>query len=349
MTFCRMLKKKLCGAVTASVCVMLAPVLGGCCGGSEVVPVDFPPETPDMTVKAAELSKTLSVINIRAVAISERSLEMFTGHEDELIRRIKALGFNYVCCEIKEDGLEKWRDFVIAATDGGLRCGVLFRECDFTRRGRGGNQHRFAEQGRFAESFNASLPERNRLHTAIFICEVHRFNPGNNDRPGDMLFEWKDKSYGIGGDNDMLIKYEYEQLSRVRKDLKTMSMVIGVPDFYLLESEKGNLDRNTMQNMLKLGEFNMIRVSGSKPSEVESSFASVARFAPRPAVLGVRLAEHITHEGRALRRRDWADLNRALNYAVSRNKGALKAILLGSFFSLETLWERDAVLHPMSK
>ena len=196
-----------------------------------------------------------------------------------------------------------------------------------------------------AIEFNRELPEDVKLSGAVFVVEPNLYSKGNPYRPINLLYAWDELNYGIGGDNDMLVKRENAQLKKIKQDLNgELPMAVGMGSFVILDAVKGKISSATVKQMLSLGEENIIFCTGSKPSEMERNFAAAADFVPGTPLIGLNLARHVSEAGKSLRRRDWNDLNRALSYILEKHNKKLSGIVIGPFVSLATLWER----HPYS-
>lgn len=322
--------------------VCLASTLCGCASPRRGDDAHVPEKTPEMRRRAEEFSRTLSQTPERFAVLGRPGVDIYRSRYEALVDAIRSLGFNGVLCRISGlDGLEDAEDFIKVASKAGLKVKLLFREGDYNRK-QSGEWHRFRKLGTALRRFNRALPEHAKLAGAVFAVEPHLYSKGNYYRPPDLLYAWDGRNYGIGGDNDMLVRYGLEQLVQIKNDLEgEVPMTVSLSSSLIDDAQKGLVSAGAVKDILKLGEENLIYTAGSKPSEAERNFAAAASFLPGKPLIAVNLAHHVSEDGKSLRRRDWNDLNRALSYLMQKHSGNIRGVAIGPFIALATLWERN--------
>lgn len=97
--------------------------------------------------------------------------------------------------------------------------------------------------------FNDGLPETDRIAGLTVVVAPHEFTTANVNRPKHLMYAWSPKTFGPGLDNDMLMKYTFNQLREIAVLLGDLPLTVGVPDFYHQLAAEGKI------SVGKVGDF----------------------------------------------------------------------------------------------
>ncbi len=341
----------------------VAPLLAllfaaGC--ASSVPPVkvcsDPTPEELRIAARSAELAELLRPLPIRSTMLKLPASPLAPEEATRMLRALQACGFNRLAVTV--DRLSAFEepdedDALLVLLNAAAECEVpvelVLRQKDFVRQFRGNAFLRLfrsetanlPEAARLAAKFIADQEEAVRPVGVTVVVEPHLFTAGAPGRPQGELFAWSEKSYGTGFDNDHLMATALGELSESVEALSPLPVTAGIADFYQEKAAAGELSCGSVEDFLKITPRIVVYNSGNKPSEllktVENELAAATE--EDSVLVAVTIAPHTAITSGALRRRDWRDLTRAVNYAIEKWQAcpAFGGMALGPFPLIELL------------
>lgn len=329
----------------------------GCASAPPPEKADEPtPEELRIAARSAELAELMRPLPIRTTMLKLPASPLAPEEAHRLLRTIQECGFNRLALTVdrlsafedpgEDDALE---GLLTAAAEYDVPVELVLRQKDFVRQFRGNAFLRLfrsetanlPEAAGIAAEFIADQEEAVRPVGVTVVIEPHLFTSGAVGRPQGELFAWSEKSYGPGLDNDQLMTTALNELSESVAALAPLPVAVGIADFYQEKAAAGELSRGTMEDFLKIAPQVVIYNSGNKPSElfktVEDELAAASR--ENSVLIAVTIAPHTAITSGALRRRDWRDLTRALNYAIEKWQAypAFGGLVVGPFPLIELL------------
>ena len=287
-------------------------------------------EKAQIQARCAEIKKLLSPLEIRGIALYPRAFEL--GYTPgKICGFLLEAGFNRIYLHITSETElnEKLAAFLDAAQAKDLPVELIFRQSNFHQRSRG---NRILQKLRppypglpemlcKAAQFNAGLKGKGRIKALTVVAEPHKFNQQHTGT-GE-IFVWSEKTYGPGLDNDLMMGRTLDMLKKM--DDHSFPLTIAVPDFYQELVQAGKLTRGSLRDFINTRTLTprlMLLSTGNKPTEIVSGTAAEFAAAPRNSqiLLGIELAAHTSIKSAQLRRRDWKDFVRILNYVLEKHK-----------------------------
>lgn len=313
-------------------------LLAGCAVVPAPAKVVSPAVVPMRKASAGEIKRRCAVLKallaplaVREAGFSHRAFSAgFTP--EEICRFVSSSGFNRIALQLSSVS-ELDRDFsafLKAAGAEKLAVDVMLDQEDFRRyfTGRGLWRQKSADSD-LAEvlqkigAFNSDLPDdQAKISRIIVKIAPHRFVSDTRGSSGQ-IFAWSEKNAGPGLDNDMLMLRTLEMLKNL--DVPGIEIAVAVPDFYHELVLKGKITRGKVSDFLtcRKGKVPVIIMSsGNKPSQVVSQSSNEFMSAGKnhELLLGIELAGHTSRSSGKLRRRDWRDLTRILDYIIREHK-----------------------------
>lgn len=340
----------------AWVVALLALLAAGC--RSERVEPKFPPVTERMTELAGNFAETVAKLPVRAVELDAASFLYCNGFFAPLLDRIALLRFDRIfllleSADFLDDHREDLNAFIALASARGIETEFLLPQRKFIadryanvwirKFGSGDILTPMAEK---INAFAAALSPTSRFGGAGVKAEIHVFTVASPELPPNALYVWSGNAYGIGRENDLLMRGLMKDLLKFRQALAPeLSFTVAVPDFYHDRAVAGDLSRGTVNDFLAVAQRVVVYGSGRLPSDFARSMRTEfqsAEAADGRVLMGVDLVAHSMESRVALRRRDWADLLNILQYLEGELGGgrSFGGALLGPWRNLEMLWER---------
>ena len=164
--------------------------------------------------------------------------------------------------------------------------------------------------------YNNNLPEDvKKLSGITIVAGAHDFTNANVERSHGQLYAWDEKRYGIGKDNDMLMRQLFTLFKEIAALPGLPPLTIAIPDFYHEKAVNGELSCGSINDFSKIGKVMVIN-SGNVASElVKQNSGELLASKSNPVLIAVTLAGHTAQNSGQLRRRDWNDFCRILDYA----------------------------------
>ena len=274
--------------------------------------------------RAAALRRVLAPLKVRGAGVPLSSYRHRLLPGAEIMKILRQLGFNRLYCYISSETEldDELRGLLGSASKEGIPVELMVRQGDFRHRFRGNALVRsFLPQFRklpdlAAEivKFNETLPPSARLAGVTVRFEPHLFTRANGaDRIPGMIWIWSDMTFGKGLDNDKLVESSIEVFKEMKAKLNGLPLTVELPDFYPVWYAGGSLSWGRVPDFAAFDGV-MIQCSGNVPSALVRGYA--AGSGGRPLVALIPLADHSSVSRGALRRRDWNDFVRAMDYFV---------------------------------
>ena len=313
-------------------------LLAGCAVAPAPAKVVSPAVVPMRKASAGEIRKRcaalkalLAPLAVREAGFSHRAFSAGFSPE-EVCRFVSSSGFNRIALQLSSvSELDKdFSAFLKAAGAEKLAVDVMLDQEDFRQyfTGRGLLRQKSADSD-LAEvlqkigAFNSDLPDdQTKISRIIVKIAPHRFVSDTRGSSGQ-IFAWSEKNAGPGLDNDMLMLRTLDMLRNL--DVPGVEIAVAVPDFYHELVSEGKITRGKVTDFLACGKGKVpviIMSSGNKPGQVVSQSSNEFMSAGKnhELLLGIELAGHTSRSSGKLRRRDWRDLTRILDYVIREHK-----------------------------
>lgn len=313
-------------------------LLAGCAVAPAPAKVVSPAVVPMRKASAGEIRKRcaalkalLAPLAVREAGFSHRAFSAgFTP--GKICRFVSSSGFNRIALQLSSvSELDKdFSAFLKAAGAEKLAVDVMLDQEDFRQyfTGRGLLRQKSADSD-LAEvlqkigAFNSDLPDdQTKISRIIVKIAPHRFVSDTRGSSGQ-IFAWSEKNAGPGLDNDMLMLRTLDMLRNL--DVPGVEIAVAVPDFYHELVSEGKITRGKVSDFLTCRKDKVpviIMSSGNKPGQVVSQSSNEFMSAGKnhELLLGIELAGHTSLSAGKLRRRDWRDLTRILDYVIREHK-----------------------------
>ena len=332
--------KKQYSKILLTVPVLL--VLAGCSTPPrQVMPGVVPPHKAESAVSTARIKQFRNItanFKVRAIGVyPEAFRERYTPAE--IAERIQLLGFNRAYCYIStETALDDHLTGVLRELGKrSIAAEIVVFQRDYYRKNHTNQLLRplifqyptLKDVVQKIIVFNNDLPEDVKKISGItIVAGAHDFTTANVERSHGQLYAWADDRYGIGKDNDMLMRQLFAELKTIA-DFKPMPpLTIGIADFYHDKAANGELSCGTVADFAKFGKVMVINHGNVATQLVKNVENELKYAAEKPVLISIPLAEHTSLNSGKLRRRDWNDFCRALEYAgkhfkVSKSCGGI--------------------------
>lgn len=318
---------------------VFAAVIFSGCGHTpvrSVFPAALPPEiaaVKESAARAESFKKIIAPAEVRGIGLFPAA---FAGEfsNEQIFNAVKVLGFNRIYCQLTSEMELDSRlvDFLTAANAAGLPVELVFNQQDFYRRYRGNRLIRnfFIQYPDLAEVMeetvefiNDELPENVKVAGVTVILAPHLFNGSNFQRIQGHLYCWSEKRYGIGEDNDMLMRESLVLAEKISKIPGLPPLTIAVPDFLHDAASEGKLSCGKVEDFAKLSAKVAVVSSANLPSKIFDTVSDEFSAMPegKKALAVIRLAGHTSLETGRLRRRNWQDFQRTMAYFMSKSAG----------------------------
>ena len=315
--------------------------------------VHAPPlsDASTMARRAEELAKTLAPCRVRGLAFRPETLaDSHFVSPAEFLALVRKFGFNrlYVYLVSPESlELNQFDALLVEAGKEGFPVEAVLPESSYVI-GRRGNMfiRPFVSGGTTLEEMLERLREFEndfepfRFAGVTVLAEPHLFTSANGRRPKNLVYAWSEDTFGPGLDNDRIMRISLNKFETFKAMLGETPFTVGIPDFYEELVQEGKLTCGSVADFSAVASKVMIRNAGNKPTEaVEVVLNELQVAKPGSLLVSVTLAEHTSVSAGALRRRNWADFIRSLDYAIGQWKQfpAFDGVVLGPFSRIETL------------
>lgn len=319
--------KKMLTAGCTAVIIML--ITGGCSTPPRhVTPGATPANITESHVSAARVKQFKAVTRTfpeRGVGIYPEAFENRFSTE-AVAGRIAALGFNRAyCCITTESALNDYFIELLRNLEKrDIPAEIVIFQRDYYRVYHSNRLLRpllptyptLHDVAKKVIDFCNDLPEDVRKPAGLtIVVEPHFYTNANVERSHGKLYAWSENRYGIGQDNDMLMRDTYTQLKEIAQLPGLPPLKLAIHDFYHQNAAEGKLSIGTIADFQKLGQVMVIN-SGNVPTQLVKKVEDELKASgSKPILLVISLAGHVSENTGKLRRRDWNDFCRALDYA----------------------------------
>lgn len=279
--------------------------------------------------RAAEFRKITAALPVRGITVFPSA---FIGRFENVrvIGMIKTLGFNRIYCHLTSERElnDDFKEFIIAANSAGLPVEVVLSQQDFYRLYRGNRLIRGAfiqypdlkEAVQKTVKFAAELPENVKIAGITVRLTPCLFNGNNIQRSRFQLYSWSEKNYGIGGDNDMLMRQAFEIAADIAAVAGIPQLTLAVPDFFQKIAAEGKVSCGKIADIARIAPRVAVINSANRPSQLPKNIQSALDNAPKncKVLVVVPLAGHTSIDADRLRRRNWKDFMNSTAYLVKK-------------------------------
>lgn len=255
---------------------------------------------------------------------------------EEVLKRVLETGFNRVLLVINSEAelCDRLVEFFRSADKLALPAELVIRQRDYFPRSRGDALWRMLssryldliEVSRKAGEFHEKLKSDGLNGLAGFnvVFEPHMFNAVSGRYSGaGVNFQWSEDTFGLDLDNDVMVKNSFEIFRQLP--------IAGVPftpivaDSYHEWAQEGKLSLGKTTDFAALSRPEgrvMILLSGNRPSQTYSNVKAELENTQVMVYPIIMVADHLSVEQGALRRRNWTDLINTLKYFSGKMKDA---------------------------
>ena len=294
----------------------------------QVMPGVVPPNTAESAVTAARIKQFRNIsanFKTRGIGVyPEAFRERYTPAE--VAERIQSLGFNRAYCYIStETALDDHLTGVVRELGKrSIPAELVVCHRDYYRKNHANQLLRpflfqyptLKKAVQKVIDFNNDLPEDVKKIAGItIIAGAHDFTTANVERSHGQLYAWGENRYGIGRDNDMLMRQLFDELKAISAFESLPPLTIGIPDFYHDKAVNGELSCGTVAQFAKFGKVMVINYGNVATQLVRRAENELKSANKQPLLIAINLNNHIAQKESGLRRRDWNDFCRAVDYA----------------------------------
>lgn len=303
-------------------------VLAGCSTPPrQVMPGVIPPHTAENAVSTARIKQFRDLtanFKVRGIGVyPEAFRERYTP--TEVAERIQSLGFNRAYCYIStETALDDHLTSVLRELGKrSIPAEIVVFQRDYYRKNHANQLLRpflfqyptLKKAVQKVIDFNNDLPEDvKKISGLTIIAGAHDFTTANVERSHGQLYAWAEDRYGIGRDNDMLIRQLFAELKAIAAFEALPPLTIGIPDFYHDKAVNGELSCGKVADFAKFGKVMVIN-NGNVATQLVKRAENELKSAKQPLLIAINLNNHTAQKDGGLRRRDWNDFCRAVDYA----------------------------------
>lgn len=335
---------------------LFCAILFSGCGHTPVrktFPAALPPHRAESAVSAAraeELKVILAPAKIRGIGVFPAAFEgRFT--DAQVLDAVAACGFNRIYCQLtSEQELDsRLVNFITAANQRGLAVEIVLHQQDFYRSYRTNRLMRnlvidypdlVEVAAMTAEFAQEELPENIRLAGITIVIDPRIFNHLNMARLNGKLYRWEESRYGIGGDNDMLVRESLETVKKISAIPGLPPLTVAIPDFLDDAAAEGKISCGKVEDFLpyvqKLAIISSANLPSKVPLSVEKELAKVGKK-DKQIVVVIPLADHTTIDQGRLRRRNWSDFKRTVDNFMKKSPNAADGVIITPLAVVEYL------------
>ena len=312
--------------------VAAAGILGlgaGCRSDAEPEYRELPPVSEKIRERADALARIWSADPVRSVLLRESDLASYRTCGADLVERLRLLKVN--CVEIAVESPDAFSGSrrklltgaITALGEGGIRCELVLAPHDFVEERPmpillrlSGPDDPFEEVLAYAVRINRDLPEKHPVSGITIRADVHRFTDKDPRLAAGQLYRWRENDYGIGSDNDLMMRQFLTRLAgwRALAVKENLKFNVAIPALYHEKASAGQLSKGKVTDFLAVADRVIVLGYGTKPSEYLASIrTALAAGRDRRIRCGMVLSGHVSDSGGAIRRRNWEDFVRILS------------------------------------
>lgn len=232
-----------------------------------------PPRPVPLTVNqhfhdhAGTLKNEVSGLGMTGVFLSVRTYEDFRYSPEELVRRLQEAGITQVYLmsenyEVKDFGGELG-GFLGTLKKAGIPAWLVISDHVTYEK----TQESFARLNTLAydydKHFFRRISEFSAVENALGIALVLTPHLKSHLRSRG-LYSWNDTTYGIGGDNDHLLKQSLKLVSDIRRQFRSKPLSLVIPAFYHARAAAGELSVGKITDFLPLADQLVVTAEGEE-------------------------------------------------------------------------------------
>ncbi len=329
----------------------------GCQAPPRPIPPPLPEPSEQMLERAKEFREQTKDAPRRWVVIDAVTMQAFETRYELLSRALLNLGFQEAVLNLvnekylipDQEEYKQLRELLGELAAKKIPVRLMLRQGNFYNHNMGlacKDAERFPWfcAALALEESLREIPVAERPVGLMLALEPQRFTKQTLQRPRRLLFAWDEKLYGVGLDNDLIMRLTLDDVAELRRRL-TLPVTTVLPAFVHDAVLAGKLSVGRSDDPVLTGTLQVISAYGDKPTAVLSSIDEefAARSAhPQSVMVELLLAGHIHESNHALRRRDWNDLMGMLRYGMARwqKNPAFGGVLFNSLYAFYGVLEQ---------
>ncbi len=314
--------------------------------------------TPLMTKRAAELKQLMARCNGFGVYLDEPSRVIYAKKPALLARRCKMLGItdlyltvamkrrhnnpqyssqlHQLAQQLKREQIRLWvildniSLYAWADKLGRDNEGEITKESVKKLIGIGGNK----------------LAANKLLAGILLVVRPQRITPDNDSLPHTLLYSWGDDKYGIGNDNDTIMKYSFRIIRAVKHYAGNLKVILAIPHFIHEDKLQGRISIGDINQFLALCNRVIIIDYASHFKTIRLQAENELKAARHPHSVSICLkmdpdAINGNPYGDAINYTGWNRMLRGFKYLIRRGEKypAFRGLVIYNYAGLERSWE----------
>lgn len=249
---------------------------------------------------------------------------------EELVAMLQDFGYTRIYCRItSEKELDEYfLALLVAAENAGIKTEIIIDLFSFySRKGENTIWSNILPSSPNVTAMVQTIIDRFKHDSAYatldgitIVVNPHRFTGKNLDFPKNVHFVWSESTYGIGLDNDEMMKISLNIIRNLPEMPAGLQLSIAIPDFYDTLVAEGKLSCGTIADFMKARNDNpklIVICYGNVPTELKRDSEDELKLkepSPRSVLLLVQLANHTSVRSGKIRRRDWNDFTKIIRF-----------------------------------
>ncbi len=308
--------------------------------------------TPTMLSRAAEFKKAVKTDGSYKSAVyvyEHRSITYYLDAPEKLAARLKTAGFTdvFLSCYKALQGdanLLKWqKSFIAKAHQYGMQVYALrlsspslfvddekiYREC------------------KLVLDYNASVKKEERFDGVSADLEPHTMKEKSTQRPGKLKLIWSKQNFGMGKDNDLLLKRTIEVMKIAQKELAPLKFNEAISAFFQPKVNEGLLKYGGTDEFLQYCDEVIAMTYNSKMTRIwEMAEPLLIGAKDKPQSVGICVKTSLGTTGdddapTSLQPQGWDSMIETINFLMK--KGAeyktFKGVDVFEFQGFEIMWK----------
>lgn len=260
---------KIMNRISALFAVVAALIAGGCSSPPPPRPAPLT-ENPRYYEHAEVLKNELAGIRTAAAFITPRMYENFRYSPAELADRLRKAGMTqaYLMSEGYEakDFGDELAPFLAALKQAGIPVWVLLSDHIIYEK----PQQSFIHLNVLARDYDKNLHRRVAEFSEldnVFGIALALTPHINNPLRQRNLYSWNENTYGIGNENDMLIRDSLKLAAAIRREHRSKPFALLVPGFYHAKAAAGELSAGRIRDYTAIADQVIVTAFAHTPAE----------------------------------------------------------------------------------
>lgn len=308
--------------------------------------------TPQMLERAARFRqalKTDSGYRSGAYIYTKRSIADYAGRPEKLAARLRLAGMTdvYMSCERAISGQDsdalKWqKKFIRAAHTFGLKAHAIRLT---SGRLYVGNEKLY-EECKLIMDYNYSVKQAERFDGVSADMEPHTMKKGFVDRPKSLDLYWSSDNYGIGKDNDLLLKRTVEVMKTARRELRPLPLSQAIGFFFQPRVDKGILKHGGAGEFLQYCDFLIVMAYNYRRERIwEMSEPILAAAGEKPQSVSICIKTSMGTFGdegpvTSVQPHGWKNLIECVDFLTGKGAGfaTFRGVDIFEYQGFEMMW-----------